>query len=343
MTVRLPTRAREWQLVRRPEGRAVAGDFALVEVDVPKPSPGQVVIRNTHLSVDPYMRGRMDDKPSYIDPFPLHAALEGAAIGVVVESRAGGFAAGDVVEHFFGLRDVTVTEASNIAQVDLDGLPAEAFLGVMGGPGLTAWLGVVDVAAVRAGDVVLVTGAAGAVGSLAAQVARLRGASHVIGSAGTAEKVRHLREDLGLDSAFDYHDGDFGQQLASAAPEGIDVLFDNVGGSQLEAAIDNVRIGGRLALCGMASQYDGQAASGPRNLFELISKRVTARGFIVSDHLDRMEAFRADVGSWVRDGKIVHRESVVDGLEQVPAVLQDLLRSGAPAMGKRVVRLDEVA
>jgi NADPH-dependent curcumin reductase CurA len=341
MTVGNRGTAREWHLVRRPLAQASVEDFTLVEAEIPEVEPGQVLVRNTHLSVDPYMRGRMEDRPSYMPPFPLDAPLDGGAIGVVVESRAEGIKAGQVVEHFAGLREVTVIDAAVAAPIDVDGLPAEVYLGVLGATGLTAWLGITQVAPVRPGDTVFVTGAAGAVGSIAGQIARLRGARRVIGSAGSAAKVRHLRETLGFDAAFDYHDGDVREHLAQAAPDGVDVVYDNVGGVQLEAAIGHLRVGGRLALCGMVSQYDGREPHGVRNLYELVTKRATARGFLVGDHYDQMPAFRAEADPWVRAGRIAHQQTVLDGIERVPEALLGLLHGGTSTIGKVVVRLRE--
>jgi NADPH-dependent curcumin reductase CurA len=297
-----------------------------------------VVVRNTHLSVDPYMRGRMDDRPSYLPPFPLDAPLDGGAVGVVVESRADTIAPGQVVEHFAGLREVTVVDAAAVYPIDVDGLPAEAYLGALGTTGLSAWIGIAELAAVKAGDTVFVTGAAGAVGGIAGQIARLRGAGRVIGSAGSADKVRHLRETLNFDAAFDYHDGDVGDHLAKAAPDGIDVVFDNVGGAQLEAAIDHLAVGARLVLCGMVSQYDGADPYGIRNLYELVTRRATVHGFLVTDHLHRMPEFRAEMGSWLRADKIVDRSTVLDGVERLPEALLGLLRAGTATTGKAVVR-----
>jgi hypothetical protein len=333
--------AREWHLVRRPRAQASPEDFVLVETGVPDPGPGQVVIRNTHLSVDPYMRGRMDDRPSYIAPFPLDAPLEGAAVGVVVESRAAGVEAGQVVEHFAGLREVTVVDAAAVSVVDIDGIPAEAYLGPLGATGLSAWFGMSELAAVRADDTVFVTGAAGAVGSIAGQIARLRGAGRVIGSAGTDTKVRQLREVFGFDAAFNYREGDVRGHLEAAAPDGVDVVFDNVGGAQLEAAVDRLRVGSRLALCGMASQYDGREPYGVRNLYELVMKRAIAYGFLVTDHLHRMPDFRAEMQPWLRTGRIAHHQSVLDGIEHVPDALLGLLRSGTSMTGKAIIRLAE--
>ncbi|KGN30069.1 NADP-dependent oxidoreductase [Knoellia sinensis KCTC 19936] len=335
--------AREWRLVQRPTGAVSTDHLALVDAPVPELAPGQVVVRNTHLSVDPYMRGRMDDRPSYIPPFPLDAPLDGGALGVVVESRADGLEPGQVVEHFFGLRETTVADASTVFPLDLEGLPAETYLGALGTTGLTAWVGLSKIAPVRPGDTVFITGAAGAVGSMAGQIARLRGAGRVIGSAGSAAKVAHLVDDLGYDAAFDYHDGDPREQLERLAPDGIDVVFDNVGGAQLEAAIDHLNVGARLALCGMVSQYDVREQYGVRNLYTLVTQRATAQGFLVADHLDEMPAFRAEAGAWLRDGSVQARQTVLDGIEQVPAALTGLLSSGTTITGKVVVRLDDPA
>jgi NADPH-dependent curcumin reductase CurA len=335
--------AREWHLVRRPRAQASPEDFALVVTTLPDPGPGQVVVRNTYLSVDPYMRGRMDDRPSYLPPFPLDAPLDGAAVGVVTESRAPGVAVGQVVEHFAGMREVAVVDAVAVSVVDVHGVPPEAYLGPLGATGLSAWLGVSELAAVRAGDTVFVTGAAGAVGSIAGQIARLRGAGRVIGSAGTDAKVRHLREVFGFDAAFNYRDGDVRRHLEAAAPDGVDVVFDNVGGAQLDAALERLRVGGRLALCGMASQYDGREPYGVRNLYELVTKRATAYGFLVTDHLHRMPDFRAEMEPWLRTGRIVHQPSVLDGIERVPDALLGLLRSGTSVTGKAIIRLEEGA
>ena len=221
--------------------------------------------------------------------------------------------------------------------VDTDGIPPSAYLGVLGTPGLAAWLGVVDIAAVQAGETVFVSGAAGAVGSLAAQIAKLRGA-RVIGSAGSAAKVDYLVSELGLDVGLNRHDGPIAEQLAAAAPEGIDVGFDNVGGDHLAAAILNLRTHGRIALCGAIGRLDPAAAVDAVTLYELIVRRATVRGLLVLDHLDRLAAFRAEVGQWLRDGRIRSRETVVAGLDAMPGAFTGLYRG--ENTGKTVVRLD---
>jgi NADPH-dependent curcumin reductase CurA len=330
--------SREIRLAARPDGEPKPTDFELAEVQLPDPGDGQVLVRNTYMSVDPYMRGRMSDAKSYVPPFALGAALDGRAIGEVVESRAEGLAEGDVVLHGLGWREHALLDAGAVRRLDLDGLPASAFLGVLGMPGLTAYVGLLDIADVKEDDIVFVSGAAGAVGSLAGQIAKLRG-HRVIGSAGSAEKVAFLREELGFDAAFNYKDGPVTDLLAAAAPDGIDVYFDNVGGDHLAAAIDAFNNYGRVALCGSISGYNDPAGRpGPSNLHLAVGKRLTLRGFIVVDHGARMKDFISEIAPAVRDGRIVFRETVVEGgLEQAPQALIDLLR-GANT-GKMVVKL----
>jgi NADPH-dependent curcumin reductase CurA len=333
----MPTRSRQIQLAARPHGEPKDSDFRLAEVELRGPGPGQVLVRNTYMSVDPYMRGRMDDRESYVPPFALDAPLDGGAVGEVVASQAEGLAPGDTVVHQLGWREHAVLGADQLRKVDPDGISPSAFLGVLGMPGLTAYAGLLDVAALGEGDVVFVSGAAGAVGSLAGQIAKLRG-NTVIGSAGSAEKVAHLVDDLGFDAAFNYKDGPVAEQLAAAAPGGIDVYFDNVGGEHLEAAIGALRRHGRVAMCGAVSGYNAtEPVPGPHNMALAVGKRLSLRGFIVTDHGARMKGLIAEVGPAVRDGRIVFRETLVEGLEQAPAALQGLLRG--ENTGKMVVKL----
>jgi NADPH-dependent curcumin reductase CurA len=329
--------SREIQLAARPHGQPKPTDFRLVDVELPDPGPGEVLVRNTYMSVDPYMRGRMNDAKSYVPPFQLDHAMDGGAVGDVVASNAEGLAPGDVVTHQLGWRDHAVLPADQVRKVDPDGLSESAFLGVLGMPGLTAYVGLIDIGELREGDVVFVSGAAGAVGSLAGQIAKLRGHT-VIGSAGSAEKVAHLVDDLGFDHAFNYKDGPVAEQLAAVAPEGIDLYFDNVGGEHLEAAIGALNRYGRVAMCGAISVYNAtEPVPGPRNIALAVGKRLTLRGFIVSDHFMRLRDLQAEVGPAVRDGRIQFRETVAEGLENAPLAFMDLLQG--KNTGKMVVRL----
>ena len=333
----MSTPSREIQLAARPHGEPVPSDFRLADVEVPDPEPGQVLVRNTYMSVDPYMRGRMRDVKSYVPPFQLDRPMEGGAVGEVIASGADDLAVGDVVVHQLGWREHALLDAAQARKVDAGGLPESAFLGVLGMPGLTAYAGLLEVAGLRDGDVVFVSGAAGAVGSLAGQIAKLRG-NTVIGSAGTPEKVAHLIDDLGFDKAFNYKDGDVTALLAGAAPDGIDVYFDNVGGDHLEAAIAAMRRGGRIALCGMISGYNSTAPEpGPTNMMQLIGKRITMRGFIVTDHGAQLRGLFEEVAPAVRDGRIQFRETVVEGLDNAPQAFIDLLRGAN--VGKMLVKL----
>lgn len=329
------TVGREIHLASRPVGMPAPDNFRLVEVDVPEPAEGQVKVRNLVMSVDPYMRGRMNDVKSYVPPFAVDAVLDGGAVGEVVESRSPDLKAGDLVLHGYGWREWAVDDARRFRRLD-PVAPPSAFLGVLGMPGLTAYVGLLDIAAMKPGDTVFVSGAAGAVGSLVGQLARLKGAARVIGSAGSAAKVAHLTGDLGFDAAFNYRDGDVSQLLKQAAPDGIDVYFDNVGGDHLTAAIARAKLFARFALCGAISAYN-EPVPGPDNLALMIGKRLTMRGFIVSDHNDRMADLIREVGAWYAAGEIKAEETVVEGLENAPEALTGLLR-GANT-GKMVVKL----
>jgi NADPH-dependent curcumin reductase CurA len=333
----MSTASRAIQLAARPHGEPKPGDFRLVDVELADPGPDEILVRNTYMSVDPYMRGRMNDVKSYTPPFQLDQPLDGGAIGEVVASRCEGLEPGDVVLHGLGWREHALLPGAHARKVELDGLVPSAFLGVLGMPGLTAYAGLLDVGELREGDVVFVSGAAGAVGSLAGQIAKLRG-NTVIGSAGSPEKVVHLVDDLGFDQAFNYKDGDIAGQLAAAAPEGIDVYFDNVGGDHLEAAIHTMNLNGRVAMCGMISNYNATApVPGPDNMMQIVGKRLKLRGFIVTDHGARLRDLHAEVGPAVREGRIAFRETIVAGLDNAPQAFIDLLRGAN--VGKMVVEL----
>jgi NADPH-dependent curcumin reductase CurA len=332
---------RQIVLASRPVGWPTQANFQLTEEDRPDLADGQVRVRNLFMSVDPYMRGRMNDVKSYVPSFRLGEPLEGGAIGTVVETRSPDLAEGDLVLHMLGWRDEAVLDARHAQKVSAaegaKGLSPSAYLGVLGIPSLTAYVGLLDIASMRPGDVVFVSGAAGAVGSVAGQIAKLKGAARVIGSAGTDDKVRWLRE-IGFDAAFNYKAAPVLDQLRDAAPDGIDVYFDNVGGDHLEAALSVLNTYGRVAMCGAIAQYNAtEPPAGPRNLSLAIPRRLTLRGYIISDHRDRLPAMIADVGDWLREGKLVHSETIVDGLEHAPDAFIDLLRGGNT--GKMIVRL----
>ncbi|GHF43207.1 NADP-dependent oxidoreductase [Streptomyces morookaense] len=338
MSSALPATSREWHLVARPQGWPKPEDFALREATVPEPGEGQLVVRNLHLSVDPYMRGRMNDVKSYVPPFKLDHPMDGGAVGEVVASRADGFAPGDHVLHGLGWREYALVDARHAVKVDEEAAPLATYLGVMGMPGMTAYAGLLEVGSFKEGDAVFVSGAAGAVGSMVGQIAKLKGASRVIGSAGSAEKVRHLTEELGFDAAFNYKDGPVLEQLKEAAPDGIDVYFDNVGGEHLEAAISVLKQHGRAVLCGAISQYnDTQAAPGPRNMVQIIGKRLRLQGMIVSDHDALRPQFFKEVGGWVRSGELTARATVVEGIENMGDAFLGLLRGDNT--GKMIVSL----
>ncbi|MCM0676643.1 NADP-dependent oxidoreductase [Micromonospora phytophila] len=328
---------REIHLASRPQGWPTADNFRLVTTEVPTPGPGQIVVRNQFMSVDPYMRGRMNDVKSYVPPFQVDAPLDGGAVGEVVASEAEGIKPGDTVLHGLGWREYALLDARAARPVDPSLAPASAYLSVLGMTGLTAYAGLLDVAAMKPGESVFVSAAAGSVGSLVGQIAKLKGAGHVVGSAGSAAKVERLKA-LGFDAAFDYHDGPVRDSLKAAAPDGVDVYFDNVGGDHLEAAISSMKLHGRAAICGMIAQYnDTEPPAAPRNLALVIGKRLTLRGFLVGDHGNLRNQFVQEMSGWLRDGKISYDETVVDGIENAPAAFLGLLRG--ENLGKMLVRV----
>lgn len=334
----MPTTTREILFAQRPVGEPTPATFEVAERELRDPRDGEILVRNDWMSVDPYMRGRMSESKSYVAGFELGKALQGGAVGEVIASNADGFSAGDLVLHDLGWREHAVLAARHVTKLDPSLAPASAFLGVLGMPGLTAYAGLTRVAAFKEGDIVFVSAAAGAVGSLVGQLAKALGASRVIGSAGGEEKVRLLVEDLGFDAAIDYKQGSVRGQLKAAAPDGIDVYFDNVGGEHLEAAIGSIRLHGRMAVCGMISQYNAtEAQPGPRNLANLIVQRFRIEGFLVSDHQDLRDEFFATVGPLLADGSIKARETVREGLDAAPQAFLDLLTGGN--IGKMLVKL----
>jgi NADPH-dependent curcumin reductase CurA len=330
------TFSREIRLASRPHGWPTTDNFALARVELPAPRVGQVLVRNLYISVDPYMRGRMNEAKSYVPPFQVGQPLEGGAVGEVVESRADGIKTGDIVTSMRGWREYFVADAGEVRAVDSPVQPFSAYLGVLGMTGLTAWVGL-NLVDVKAGDRVFISGAAGAVGSVAGQLAKLRGC-FVAGSAGSPQKVRMLVDELGFDAAFNYKDGDLPGQLHAAAPDGIDVYFDNVGGEHLEAALSAMRLHGRIIVCGAISKYNDEAPTpGPRNLALVIGKRLSMKGFIVSDWLRDMPEFLRHATGYLTGGKLRLKETVVEGMEHAPQAFLDMLKGGN--VGKMVVKL----
>ncbi|MEW2528587.1 NADP-dependent oxidoreductase [Streptomyces sp. NPDC047071] len=336
----LPATGRAWHLVRRPHGWPVPEDFALREVPVEAPAEGRVLVRNLHFSVDPYMRGRMNDVKSYIPPFQLDQPMDGGAVGVVVASNADGFAVGDHVLHFGGWREYASVPAQHATKVDPEAAPLSAYLGVLGMPGLTAYAGLLEVASFKEGDAVFVSGAAGAVGSQVGQIARLKGASRVVGSAGSDDKVKLLVEEYGFNAAFNYKDEKpVVDQLKEAAPDGIDVYFDNVGGEHLEAAISRMNVGGRATICGMIAGYnDTEPTPGPRNMAMIIGKRLRLQGMLVGDHESLQPQFVREVGAWVRSGELKYAETFAHGIDSGVDAFLGMLRG--ENTGKMIVSLD---
>ena len=326
---------RAWHLTSRPQGLPTPDNFALKEIALPPLGDGQVRVRNLWLSVDPYMRGRMNDVKSYVPPFQLDQPMDGGAVGEVVESKAEGFAPGDLVQHMAGWRDEAVVDARTANKLPNLGAPPEQFLGVLGVTGMTAYFGLIDAASAKEGDTVFVSAAAGAVGSVVVQVAKAKGMT-VIGSAGGADKCDYVRS-LGADQVVDYKAGSVLKGLAAAAPDGVDVYFDNVGGDHLDAAFALARQNARFAICGMIEGYNNPTPPSFRFIARVIAMRIRLKGFIVFDYFPRMAEFYGEMGPWLANGTVKSRETVVDGLDHTLEAFLGLFE-GANT-GKMLVRL----
>jgi NADPH-dependent curcumin reductase CurA len=331
--------SREIRLAARPAGMPRQEDFELAERTVRAPLAGEILVRNLWMSVDPYMRGRMRPFRNYVEPFVVGEPLEGECLGEVLESRHPGFARGDIVYSLNGWRELWVGPPEHVTHVDPDLAPLSAYLGVMGMPGFTAWIGLREIAGLQPGETVFVSSAAGAVGSVACQIAKLDGC-RVIGSAGSPAKTQWLQDALGVDAAINYKErGSLAGALARAAPDGIDVYFDNVGDDHLEAALQVLREHGRVAACGMIATYNQLLPRrGPRNLLQVVVKRLTIRGFLVQDHEHRLPAFHAEMGEWIRAGRITWRETVHEGIASAPGAFIGLFHG--ENVGKMLVKLD---
>jgi NADPH-dependent curcumin reductase CurA len=330
--------SREVRLVSRPNGMPTPYNFILGQTTLEPLQAGQVLVRNLYMSVDPYMRGRMNEGKSYVPPFELGKPLSGGAVGEVVESQAEELKPGDIVTSSMGWREYFIATPQELHSVDGAVEPRSVYLGTLGMTGMTAWVGL-NLVDVKAGDTIFISGAAGAVGNMAGQLAKLRGC-RAIGAAGSAEKVEFLQEECGFDLAFNYKTGSILEQLNLAAPDGIDVYFDNVGGEMLEAALSALRVHGRIIACGGISGYNQeQPQPGPSNLFNIITKRLTMKGLIVGDWLEHQGEFEREVGGYFQAGKLKSQETVVIGIDRAVEAFLGLFTG--KNVGKMVVKLEK--
>lgn len=329
--------AREIRLKSRPVGLPAAENFELATTPLPAPGAGEVLVRNLWMSVDPYMRGRMYDRPSYVPPFQIGEVLQGGAIGRVEQSNSPEFAPGDLVESMNGWREAFVSVGGALQKLPAENVPPQAYLGVLGMPGLTAYSGLARIGEPKSGDTVFVSGAGGAVGATVCQIAKLRGCT-VVASAGSDAKLAWLRS-VGVDAAVNYKTcGKLLDAVRAAAPKGIDIYFDNVGGEHLEVALEVARPFARFIECGMISAYnDTELKPGPRNIVYVVGKSLKMQGFIVMNYWDMRDQFRAEMTQWIKDGKIKWEETVETGIENAPKAFLNLF-SGANT-GKMLVKL----
>jgi NADPH-dependent curcumin reductase CurA len=336
-------RNRQWLLAARPAGEFDESAFRLVESPVPTPGEGEVLVHNIWLSVDPYMRGRMREGRSYVPPVALDAVMEGGTVGEIVQSRYPGLAVGDIVEGRLGWQDYGLSDGKGLRKLDPAQAPISTALGVLGMPGMTAYFGLLEVGRLQAGETVVVSAAAGAVGGVVGQIAKIKGAARVVGIAGGADKCRYCERELGFDACLDYRAHDrSSRSLAGALREacggGVDVYFDNVGSWISDAVIPLIKLRARIAICGMIAEYNLEKPElAPRITRHLLVNRARAEGFIVSDFAKRYREAGAAMAGWIREGRLRHREDILEGIENAPRALLRLFRG--ENFGKQLVRI----
>lgn len=331
-------KSREIRLKNRPFGMPTEEDFEIIEVPVPDPGEGEILVQNIYMSVDPYMRGRMIDRESYQPPFQLGKTLDGGSIGKVVKSNGGTFQIGDYVLSNLGWREYYVSNGSGLTKIDHTIAPIQSYLGVLGMTGLTAYGGLLNIGKPKEGETIFVSAASGAVGAVVCQIGKIKGC-RVVGSAGSKEKVAWLLEEAGIDAAFNYKEvNNLRKELGKHCPNGLDIYFESVGGKHLEAALEHMNNYGRIALCGAISQYNATAPpQGPRNLYIAIGKRLTLKGFIGSDHNDLLPQFYADMGQWIEEDRMKWKETVLEGIENAPKAFIGLF--SGENFGKMLVKI----
>jgi NADPH-dependent curcumin reductase CurA len=337
MTVKI---SREIRLKNRPAGLPSEGDFELAEATLPQIGEKQVLVQNIYMSVDPYMRGRMVDRKSYVPPFQIGQPLDGGCVGRVVESKNEQFQDGDFVLGMSGWREYFISAGTGLFKIDPNLAPIQAYLGTLGMPGLTAYYGLLEIGKPKEGETIFVSAASGAVGSVVCQIAKIKGC-YVVGSAGSDEKASWLLEEAGVDAAFNYKKIDnVVAEVGKKCPKGIDVYYENVGGVHLQAALEHMNKFGRIVMCGMIAIYNAtEPVPGPSNLDYIIAKQLTMQGFIVSDHFDRLGQFYADMGKWIAEEKIKWKETIVEGLENAPRALIGLFKGDN--FGKMIVKVGD--
>jgi NADPH-dependent curcumin reductase CurA len=327
---------RQIVLKSRPEGAPSAENFELVERPVPEPADGQILVRHSWMSLDPYMRGRMSDAKSYAKPVAVGEAMTAGTVGEVVKSRHPGFKEGDTVQLPGGWQDYAVSDGKGVRKIDPAAAPVQTALGVLGMPGMTAYCGLLEIGRPKPGETVVVSAASGAVGAVVGQIARIKGA-RAVGIAGGEAKCRYVKEELGFDDCVDHRAPDLAARLERACPKGIDVYFENVGGAVQEAVWPLLNDFARIPLCGLIAQYNDTTPRPGPNFFTVLRKRLAIRGFIVWDFAEREADFRRDVATWIREGRIKYREDVVEGLENAPQAFLGLLQG--KNFGKLLVKL----